>query len=1072
MSAPVVGIATRDGRLAVTFTRDGKLEGWAYFDELSYEARDTFLAALEIQKKNDRGKIDLGKIAQELPPNDPFSRARCRAIARVAMARQLGLKAECVHSGTDGHPLLVLEVPETIPQDKRIQDWLTVHFVGVEAEKQIYGSYSGDGNGEIGDLAEQFHLDNGHLLDASPRATRQPKRYGFEGVDVSKVAEELRATAPLVQASVQQDKEAALNQPYHLFFFSAVDRNARARFFDVMKHEDGFSIAETATSAPRLAECVETVYGNPGGRGTHHLHRNYGEYPMATARQTMEHFASFNGLTQVAQIAETRTLREAGPIWKLVYGKLGCVMTALNQTSVSDHQGAGSHARSQSPQSGRILVVHHERVIAEVICKILAHQGYESRMECSSSEAIAKALEWMPQLLIIDPVMPGVSGVVAAKEICGQIECKVLLINAAAREPEFAEVVNNLRNNGCDCEAFPLPFEKEDLLEHVRQRVRPAPEVVRTDPIPLDSRVPSPAAECVHQRSTSTSGGCVMRDYRTYDWKRYSSAHGAFLRCITFGVRKDLPEDHPDQPMMCYQRRCEEVDRIVAEKGCPDEEDLRRWAEEDNRGYDERENLLETTKASSSAPPGSVTGDSDNRLNAHALSLKACPSCGREVLSLITDNKTSERYCYHCIPNPESCPGAVYVTRKMDELNSAGKLDTYPVEQRMKDLNNPPRCSECGALSESELCSKCEGEFFMLAHRQRPANERPSSPDSTSKAPLGAVPKTDLVQPRVDGEAKNRATTIISLETIDALLKSANVVTRMEQNSLMFKGFIGETWVEISPSGFRTPDGLEVSEIIRMESVLDKMPVTWNDGLLCAVNMAASNGALTVDSDGKLRIRSRMSLFSGEPREVLDVYVGIVFLGSMIHTNAVQASIVDAWHLPISKAEPLPDSDLDGVWGAASFERTLSMMRKAGIFANGGDASGLTAEFPWDPDAFSAVETLIGKRRKRTSLLRMECMEHPNLGKGVFCRLDLPLDLKDDEAFRLAIELNKMEFTAADWPPFLGAWTSKPGSGRPTFVSFWPNCFAKIINLELMATWLAARAQRVPEWVRSNTGFR
>ena len=79
MSAPVVGIATRDGRLAVTFTRDGKLEGWAFFDELSYEARDTFLAALEIQKKNNRGKIDLGKIAQQLSENDPFIRTRCRA---------------------------------------------------------------------------------------------------------------------------------------------------------------------------------------------------------------------------------------------------------------------------------------------------------------------------------------------------------------------------------------------------------------------------------------------------------------------------------------------------------------------------------------------------------------------------------------------------------------------------------------------------------------------------------------------------------------------------------------------------------------------------------------------------------------------------------------------------------------------------------------------------------------------------------------------------------------------------------------------------------------------------------
>jgi hypothetical protein len=671
MSAPVVGITTQDGRLAVTFTRDGKLEGWAYFDELSYEARDTFLAALENQKKNNRGKIDLGKIAQQLSENDPFIRTRCRALARVAIADQLGLEAECLRSGTDESPHLVLKVPETIPQEKRIEHWLTVYFVGVEAEKQIYGSYTGDGNGEILELARQFHLDNGHLLQASPRATGQPKRYGFEGVDVDKVAEELRASAPSVQAWAQQDKEAALDKPYHLFFFSAVDRNGRARFFDVMKHEDGFSIAETATLAPRLAECVETSYGTPGGHGTHHLHRNYGKYPMAIARQAMDHFASLNGLTQVAQIAETHTLREAGPTWKLVFESLGCPPTTASPKPVSDSRTA------------------------------------------------------------------------------------------------------------------------------------------------RDSRV------------------------------------------------------------------------------------------------------------------------------------------------------------------------------------EAGE----------------------------------------------------------------------------DREAKNRPTTLISLETIDALLKGANIVTRREDSALSFKGFIGETRIEITPSGFRTTDGLEVSDIIRIESLLEQMPVTWNNGLLCAVNTSASNGALAVDSDGRLQIRSRISLFSGEPREVRDVYTGIIFFGAIIHTNAVQASIVDAWHLPIAKAKPLADSELDGVWAPAAFERTLSMMRNAGVFANG-DVSGLTAELPWDPGAFSAVETLLGKRRKRTSLLRIERTEHPNLGKGLFCRLDLPLNLSDAEAFKLAIELNRMEFGAADWPPFLGAWTSKPGSGHPTFVSFWPNCFAKVISLELISTWHAARAKRVPEWMRSNSRIR
>src|ERR1035441_8470001 len=37
--------------------------------------------------------------------------------------------------------------------------------------------------------------------------------------------------------------------PYHLFFFTAVDPNERSRFFDIMKQEDGFSLAETCATA-------------------------------------------------------------------------------------------------------------------------------------------------------------------------------------------------------------------------------------------------------------------------------------------------------------------------------------------------------------------------------------------------------------------------------------------------------------------------------------------------------------------------------------------------------------------------------------------------------------------------------------------------------------------------------------------------------------------------------------------------------------------------------------------------------------------------------------------------------
>jgi hypothetical protein len=368
-------------------------------------------------------------------------------------------------------------------------------------------------------------------------------------------------------------------------------------------------------------------------------------------------------------------------------------------------------------------------------------------------------------------------------------------------------------------------------------------------------------------------------------------------------------------------------------------------------------------------------------------------------------------------------------------------------------------------------------EFVRGVRMEEYRKENPLTPEQLEENRMGLLTefapelceKAVKRQAEAQAMAKNRASTLISLETIDALLKSANVVTRIEENSLMFKGFVGETRIEISPSGLRTGDGLEVSEIIRIESLLEKMPVTWDDGLLCAVNLVASNGALTVDSDGKLRIKSRISLFSGEPREVLDVYIGIIFLGAMIHTNAVQAYLVDAWRLPVSKGAPPPDSSVDGVWKPASFARAASMLREAGVFSNG-DKDGLTAEFAWDPGAVSAVENLLKKWRKRTSLLRISCEEHPSLGKGLFCKLDLPLNLNDAEAFKLAIKLNEMESAAQDWPPFLGAWTSKPKSGRPTFVSFWPNFLSKAISPELITSWHAARARRIPQWVLNTMG--
>jgi len=119
----------------------------------------------------------------------------------------------------------------------------------------------------------------------------------------------------------------------------------------------------------------------------------------------------------------------------------------------------------------RILVVHHERLIGELICGLLEQAGYETRMECSSADAILAAGQFTPRLLIIDPVMPQISGLDAAKHIFGQTRSTVLLVSAGAADSRFEEILSDLRGEGCDCAALGLPFEKEELLELVRNRI-------------------------------------------------------------------------------------------------------------------------------------------------------------------------------------------------------------------------------------------------------------------------------------------------------------------------------------------------------------------------------------------------------------------------------------------------------------------------------------------------------------------------------------------------------------------------------------------------------------------------
>ncbi|HEV2279687.1 MAG TPA: response regulator [Acidobacteriaceae bacterium] len=81
----------------------------------------------------------------------------------------------------------------------------------------------------------------------------------------------------------------------------------------------------------------------------------------------------------------------------------------------------------------RVLVADDEKNIAETIRIILSKEGIEAVCVYGGIAAVEKALEWRPDILLVDYAMPDLNGVEAASRICERhAGCRVLILSALA----------------------------------------------------------------------------------------------------------------------------------------------------------------------------------------------------------------------------------------------------------------------------------------------------------------------------------------------------------------------------------------------------------------------------------------------------------------------------------------------------------------------------------------------------------------------------------------------------------------------------------------------------------------
>ena len=219
----------------------------------------------------------------------------------------------------------------------------------------------------------------------------------------------------------------------------------------------------------------------------------------------------------------------------------------------------------------------------------------------------------------------------------------------------------------------------------------------------------------------------------------------------------------------------------------------------------------------------------------------------------------------------------------------------------------------------------------------------------------------------------------------------------------------------------------------------------------------ATTGALLRDPNtGELVIVSSVTFLDagGEDDGLLDLYMPLACWAAVCHSYCLFGrALLGQAGSESGTAFDLDMSDEPSCWGQSDFESAEMALRQAGIFCNGW-TTGFTAEFPWDDGGISWVTG------DETSLLTLQNdMRHPNLGNGLFFKLELPDAYSEEQLVELVHHLNLLEVTGADVPPFFGAWCSHSKSSRIAYVGFLPNLAYWPGSVSHISAWLKIRAQ-------------
>ena len=115
-----------------------------------------------------------------------------------------------------------------------------------------------------------------------------------------------------------------------------------------------------------------------------------------------------------------------------------------------------------------IMVVDDEKSLLELVGALLEEEGYEVVNASSGDEALAKLKTVKPDLVLLDMMMPSMSGREVCERIRGDPKTKNLKV-AFLTVAKFSEVGKDTLSEMNVSDYITKPFENEDLLKRVKK---------------------------------------------------------------------------------------------------------------------------------------------------------------------------------------------------------------------------------------------------------------------------------------------------------------------------------------------------------------------------------------------------------------------------------------------------------------------------------------------------------------------------------------------------------------------------------------------------------------------------